>query len=188
MPAPVDGMDAGTASQLIPGVGPTMGWREAWMESDYLMRLEVQFRGLGDAELRRITTLERDQFRDEALRLAESELARRGLPLLPPEEYWSQYRDEWLAQIGYCYDCWAMTTSEPLPGATINRLFGMRLQLEGEPCLICGSVLAANCFCILIPILRYAKYRALVDRRLYGDPPKTRRVREASNAVQPIAP
>lgn len=158
------------------------------MEPDVLMRLEAHFRRLGDGDLRRITTAERDQFRDEAFGLAAGELARRGLPLLRPEEYWNQYRDEWLAQIGYCYDCWAMTTSEPLAGATINRLIGMRLQLEGEPCLICGSVLAANCFCILIPILRYEKYRALVDRRLYGDPPKTRRVREAGNAVQPIAP
>lgn len=158
------------------------------MEPEVLMRLESQFRSFGDAELRRITVAERDQFREEALGLAEGELVRRGLPLLRPEEYWTQHREEWLAQVGYCYDCWAMTTSEPLPGATINRLIGFRLQIEGEPCRICGSVLAANCFCVLVPVVRYAKYRALLDRRMYGDPPRTRRMKDGGSGVQAIAP
>ncbi len=130
------------------------------MEPEGLMRLESQFRSFADGDLRRITAAERDQFREEALRLAEGELARRGLPLLRPEE----------------------------PGATTNRLVGFRLQIEGEPCRICGSVLAANSFCVLIPIVRYARYRALLDRRMYGDPPRTRRMKDGRSSVQAIAP
>jgi hypothetical protein len=36
MPAPVNGMNAGTASQLIPGVGRTLAEREALSQRDRL--------------------------------------------------------------------------------------------------------------------------------------------------------
>jgi hypothetical protein len=158
------------------------------MEPEEQRRLEAHFQGPSDAELRRITTLERDQYRDDASRIAMGELARRNLPVLQPEEYWARFREEWLAEMGFCYQCWATTTSEPLGGGIRQRLIGpligTRLKEEGEPCPICHSVLVTKCFCIVVPIVRRGQYRVLFDRRLYGDPPKGPRLREGVQASQ----
>jgi hypothetical protein len=155
------------------------------MEPEEQRRLEAHFQSLSDAELRRITTLDRDQYRGEAFGIAMGELGRRKLPVLQPEEYWARFREEWLAEIGFCYQCWATTTSESLGGGIAQRLIGTRLVEEGEPCPICHSVLATKCFCIVVPIVRQCQYRVLFDRRLYGDPPKGRRLREGVQASQP---
>jgi hypothetical protein len=156
------------------------------MEPDAQRRLETHLSSLSDAELRRIATLEREQYRDDAFEIVLGELARRRLPKLQPEEYWAQFRNEWLAQVGFCYQCWAATTSDPLPGGTTSRLVGMRLVEEGEPCPTCGSTLATNCFCIIFPIVRTAQFRILADPRPFADPPKTRRIKGPVGRVQQV--
>jgi len=156
------------------------------MDAEGQQRLEEHFRNVPDAELRRITTIERHQYREEAFQLALDELARRGLPLLQPDEYWSAYRDEWLAQVGFCHQCWAMTTDDSVGAILPRRLVGMRLLEEGTPCLICQSVVATKWFCVVVPVVRQAKYRVLFDRSVFPDPPKGRRLREGADSAEHV--
>jgi hypothetical protein len=148
------------------------------MELEDQRRLEEHFRSLANADLRRITTLERPQHRDEAFRVAMDELARRRLAVLRPAEYWRQFQQEWLEQVGFCYQCWATTTDENLGAVAPRRLIGTRLVDEEDPCPICKSVIATKSFCIVVPIVRQAKYRVLFDRKFLPDPPKGRRLKD----------
>ena len=158
---------------------------EAALESDEQRRLEAHFGGLADADLRRITTLERSQYREEAFQMALDELARRRLPLLLPEDYWRQFQEEWLAQVGFCYKCWTTTTDESL-GAVFPgwRLIGVRLVDEADPCPACNSVVLTKSFCIAVPIVSMGRYRVLLDRRLFADPPKGRRLRDDATVAK----
>ena len=160
------------------------------MEPEEQRRLEAHFQGLSDGELRRITTLEREQYRDDAFGIAMDELARRHLPVLRPEEYWARFREEWLAQVGFCYQCWATTTDESLGARLSQKLIGTRVvaQVGQDPCPFCQSVVATKCFCIVIPIVRQARYRVLFDRSLFANPPKGRRLRESRPTSESVGP
>jgi hypothetical protein len=154
------------------------------VEPDEQRRLEARFRSLEDAELRRITALEREQYRDDAFALATDEMARRRLPVLSPEEYWAQFREEWLAQVGFCFPCWATTTDELLVGAPPRgRLIGTRLVEGGDPCPVCRSVVATECFCVVVPIVRFGRYRVIFDRGFAPDPPRGRKLRDGTVSV-----
>jgi len=159
------------------------------MEVDDQQRLQAHFASLADGDLRWITSLERTQYRDEAFQMALDELARRRLPVLLPEEYWRQFPEEWLAHVGFCYQCWTMTTDEPLGAVSPGwKLFGVGLANETAPCPACGSVTLTKTLFVVVPIARLGRYRVLLDRRLYGDPPKGRRLRDdaaiAENVVR----
>jgi hypothetical protein len=158
------------------------------VEPEDQRRLETHFQRLTDAELRRITALEREQYRDDAFALAIAESARRHLPLLKPEEYWAGFRQEWLEQVSFCYQCWVTTTDEPLGGGISRGLVGTRVEEQGDPCPICHSVLASKAFCIVFPIMRQAQYRVLFDRRLAPDPPRGRRLREGPTNSPRVTP
>ena len=148
------------------------------MEFEEQRRLEEHFRGLAEADLRRLTTLDRSQYRDEAFRMAMEELGRRRLPALLPEEYWSQFPEEWMAQVGFCHTCWTTTTDES-PGPVGFFRIGTRLMGYEDPCSVCQSVVRTKWFCFLVvPLVRLAKYRVLPD------PIKGRRLRDNVEASQ----
>ena len=68
--------------------------------------VEKRMQELDDGTLRRLVTVELSQYEPEAVDVARDEL-RRWISILSPEEYWKQFRDEWLAGVGFCYRCWA---------------------------------------------------------------------------------
>lgn len=114
--------------------------------------IELHTRGLDDAALRRLVTLEASQYEPGALAIARDELRRRGIRELSPEAYWKEFPDEWLAGVGFCYRCWGDTTDES-PGPTFTVFVGVRLFGSGDPCTVCGSVVRRMWFCIVVPIV-----------------------------------
>ena len=94
-----------------------------------------------------------------AVGIAREELRRRGIRLLTAEEYWRQFREEWLAAVFLCYQCWSDTTDEE-PGNTLYPI-GNRLRGAEDECDVCGSVVQRLWFCFIIPIMPLDRYRVI---------------------------
>ena len=126
-------------------------------------RLEIQkqMRDLEDSSLRRLVFLKQTDYLPEAVEIARDELARRGMSVLTPEEYWLQYQDEWLETVGFCYRCWAETTDESVGHTMTVNFIGQRLLGEENPCELCGSVVQTKWFCIVLPLVPIGKYRVI---------------------------
>src|SRR5437867_3750167 len=143
------------------------------MEFEERRHLEEHFRSLDDADLRQLAALERSQYRPEALEIAMGELARRRLHALSPQEWWQQFPDEWIARLGFCYQCWA-TTMDESPGSILTvYLIGTRLLGKDDPCPTCKSFVRTKCFCIVLPLIALGRYRVVPGefqgRRLKDD-------------------
>jgi len=127
--------------------------------------VEEHIHELDDGSLRRLVALELSQYQPGAAEIARDELSRRRLPVLSPEEYWTQFRDEWLAGVRFCFRCWAETTDES-PGLTLTINFiGTRLLGSDDPCPECGSVVRKMWFCVVLPLIPLDRYRMIRLRR-----------------------
>ena len=128
---------------------------------------EVQKRmeKLDDASLRRLVFLEQSDYLPGAVEIARGELVRRGIPVLTPEDYWHQFRDEWMESIGFCYRCWAETTDESAGQSMTLNFVGQRLIGSEDPCEVCGSVVQTKWFCVIAPLVRIGRYRVIPGPR-----------------------
>jgi hypothetical protein len=136
------------------------------MDPDERQQVEARI-GIGtldDPALRRLVILEQSQYRPEVVEIARTELARRRLSVLSPEEYWQRFRDEWLTHIRFCYQCW-METTEESPSPFSNRFeIGPRLRGSRAPCTTCGSIVQTMSFCLFVfPLVRLGQYRVIRD-------------------------
>jgi hypothetical protein len=125
------------------------------------LEFETRMRELHDAELRTLIVLRQSQYRPDVVAIARDEAARRRLIALSPNEYWSQFPSEWMATVGFCYQCWTDTTDEwPGPSLTFSG-FGTRLLGHDEPCSTCGSIIQTECLCIFAPLFPLDRYRVI---------------------------
>ena len=105
--------------------------------------------------------LESSNYLPEAVALASSELFRRGIPKLTPEEYWRQYPREWMESKGFCYPCWTQTTDDtPEPLFTIH-FVGLGLRGSENPCPVCGSTVQTKWLVALVPLVPFDRFRVV---------------------------
>jgi hypothetical protein len=131
------------------------------MTPDKRREHEERMQSMDDAALRCLVVLGESEYVPEVLAIARDELARRRIPVLSVEDYWKQYPDEWLAAVGFCYDCWTQTTDES-PGHVVTlNLIGTRLVGNTEPCAKCGSAVEAKWFCVVLPVIPLGRYRVI---------------------------
>ncbi len=148
------------------------------MEVEVQRHLEDQFRAMEDGDLLYLTVVQRDRYRPDALELAMQELARRKLPVLLPEAYWQQYPEEWMARVGFCYQCWITTTDESCMATYLDVAASDILREKGR-CSVCRSVIWTQWFHLFgIPIFPVGRYRIAWDPEPSLDRFKARRVKE----------
>lgn len=138
------------------------------MELEERERHRLQLSKVHEAELRTIVVLRHSEFLPELVELAREELARRGLPVPSEEAYWREHQQEWLAQAGFCYDCWSQTTDEsPGDGFTAN-LIGVAVTGNDDPCSVCRSTIKTKHFWVFVPLAPLGRYRVIrLDERRY---------------------
>ncbi len=101
------------------------------------------------------------EFLPEVIGWAREELARRQRPAPSAEEYWREFRDEWLRTIGFCYDCWSQTTDESPGNTRTVNLIGTAITGEVDPCGVCRSTVKTKAFWIVFPLIPLGRYRVI---------------------------
>ena len=113
------------------------------MPSDICESITAKMRGSDNETLHKIFAFNRADYQPEALVIARNELARRGLSVLSPEEYWQQYAENGIDPSGFCQKCFDQTTAEsPSESDRLTTLFLFHYRLWGktDQCEICRSV------------------------------------------------
>jgi hypothetical protein len=131
------------------------------MKSSARHRDEQGLRLKHDAELRSIAVLRQTELGPEVVSAARAELGRRHLPVPTPEEYWRDFREEFLAVLGFCYPCWAQTSEEAPGTAPTQRRLGIALSGEVDRCATCGSVTQTKALWLGVPLLPLGQYRVI---------------------------
>jgi hypothetical protein len=153
-------------------------------EADSDLRMDVEERQrhrqrlerLQDADLRAMAVLRRSDYLPEVVELACEEITRRDLSVPTLESYWKDMPQEWLANAGFCCDCWAQTTDEsPGDSFTVN-LIGTAVTGEEQLCPVCASTIKTKHFWIIVPLIPLGRYRVIrygtsdyIGRRLRDD-------------------
>ena len=122
--------------------------------------VQKRMQSLDDVSLIRLVHLSHDEYKPEALSIAQEELHIRSLDKVTPEQLAQRSPDKYYPYVPeFCPQCIAETTDESLKGYfTINGI-GLRLLGSRSKCDICGSVIQRLWFCFVIPIFPISKYR-----------------------------
>jgi hypothetical protein len=108
-----------------------------------------------------MVVLRQSEYVSEVVDLARAELKKRGIAVPTPEAYWRERPQEWLAQIGFCYDCWSQTTDESPGNTTTFNLIGTSLTGEEGKCSVCASTIRTKHFWLIVPLVPVGRYRVI---------------------------
>lgn len=110
--------------------------------------------------LRRITTIESEDYRADIIDAARQELQRRGLELQSTQQFLQSLGKEQLHGTDmFCQDCYNATSDERFP-ATGDTFFRRLMPTRDPPCPRCGSVLREyHVSVFFLPLSRICTYR-----------------------------
>ena len=119
-------------------------------------------RSLDDHGLLRLVAMEAHDYQPEALAIARTELHRRHLEVVSPNEYLARFPAERIGADGFCAECRGKTTDES-PGDTtvVNLVFGTHLIGHDDVCPVCGSVVQTKWLQIILPVIPLGRYRVV---------------------------
>ena len=119
--------------------------------------IQSRVRSLEDADLQRMVTLERAEWRTEALEFARQEMQRRGLPPMTDEEYLAAHPEDALGASGLCQSC-EESELTPLGLSPLLMFFlGFRAIPDGDPCPHCRTQVV-RLWWPLIPLVPLGRY------------------------------
>lgn len=123
---------------------------------DLLNRMQA----LDDASLLRIVLLGRDEYKPEAVEIAEGEVRRRKLQSVTPDAFASRFPNEYYRYAPiFCPKCLEETIDEAA-GSTIDLgAIGVSLFGHKSECDVCGSIIREKWIRLIIPIFPIGKYR-----------------------------
>ena len=148
--------------------------------------VEAHLRGLDDAAVLRVVSVEASDYTPEALALARDEIARRGLSLPTAEEHLARFPSDAIGVDGFCGGCREQTEPGPLRAlygvGFFTRMFGGR-----DRCHVCRSSVYSRWFClgvlpyiVPLPVLRLGVYRLLPKEPGFLEGRVGRRLRRAA--------